>query len=200
MTRRMEIPDMKTEFSKMVDSDIIRCENILSGDRDEEQVFELHLEMITKYPEYISNFGKSLYNYSDQYGFNPEYSGFESMIYNLKVMKNKLIAFKNHRYRNSSSVISDNSINIENNLRATQSQTMTITFEDVKRQIENMTALSERETEETLEKVDEMKDIIEGDENKKTKWQKIKPILLWLADKSVDVGMTLLPLLLKIDN
>ena len=30
MAKRMEIPDMKTEFSKMVDNDIIRCEQFLS--------------------------------------------------------------------------------------------------------------------------------------------------------------------------
>ncbi len=200
MTRRMEIPDMKTEFSKMVDNDITRCEQFLSGERDEDQGMDLHLEMITKYPAYISGFGTSLYNYNDEVGFNAEHFSLEAMIFNLKVIKNKLIAFKSHGYRNSKSVFNDSRINIENKLNATQSQTINITFEDVKRNIENMTALSDKETEETLKKIDEIKDIVENDQNKKTKWQKIKPILMWLADKSVDVGMTLLPLLLKIDN
>ena len=30
------------------------------------------------------------------------------------------------------------------------------------------------------------------------KWEKVKPVLTWLADKSCDVGIALLPLLLKI--
>ena len=200
MAKRMEIPDMKTEFSKMVDNDIIRCEQFLSGDHDKDQGMDLHLEMITKYPAYISGFGTSLYNYNAESGFNAEYFSFDAMISNLKVIKNKLSAFKANGYRNSKSVVNDNHINIANNLNATQSQTVTISFEDVKRNIENMTALSDKETEETLKKVDEIKDIVENDQNKKTKWQKIKPILLWLADKSVDVGMSLLPLLLKIES
>lgn len=83
-------------------------------------------------------------------------------------------------------------------MTATQTQTINITFEDVRRQIEEMTGLSEGETQETLTKIDEIKAIVELKEPKKTKWQKIKPILTWLADKSVDVGIALLPLIMKI--
>lgn len=89
-------------------------------------------------------------------------------------------------------------ISIENNLTANQNQTMTITFEDIKKQIENMSGLSGAETKETIGKIDEIKAIVELKESKKSKWQKIKPILIWLADKSVDVGCALLPLILKI--
>lgn len=200
MTKRMELPDMKTDFSKMVDEDISRCEQFLSGECNKEQGMDLHLEIITRYPTYISQFGTSLYNYNDEIGFSSEYFDVESMIFNLKVMKNKLIAFKNHGYRNGRAVVNDNSINIENKLNATQSQMITVTFEDVKKNIEEMTALSEIETKETLEKIDEIKNIIETEQSKKTKWQKIKPILVWLADKSVDVGIALLPLLMKVGS
>ena len=48
-----------------------------------------------------------------------------------------------------------------------------------------------------LEKIDEIESIIKEDDSKKTKWEKFKPILTWLADKSFDVAMTILPLLLK---
>ena len=61
-----------------------------------------------------------------------------------------------------------------------------------------MSGLSEEETNQTLQKVDEIKAIVELKESKKSKWQKIKPILTWIADKSVDVGIALLPLILKI--
>ena len=76
----------------MVDNDITRCEQFLSGERDEDQGMDLHLEMITKYPAYISGFGTSLYNYNDEVGFNAEHFSLEAMIFNLKVIKNKLIA------------------------------------------------------------------------------------------------------------
>ena len=61
-----------------------------------------------------------------------------------------------------------------------------------------MPALSTAETEEILQKIDELQTIIHSGDSKKSKWAKIKPFLTWLADKSVDVGITLLPLILKI--
>ena len=61
-----------------------------------------------------------------------------------------------------------------------------------------MNGLSDEETENVLAKIDEIKAIVDQKEPKKTKWKKIKPILIWLADKSVDVGCALLPLILKI--
>lgn len=192
--------DFKTEFAKMVDTDIGRCESYLSGERDEETGRDLHLEMITKYPTYITNFGLSLYNYSAEFGFNSEYFSFDAMISNLKVIKNKLIAYKSFGYRNGSTKNDNKSINIENILTANQSQNVIISFEAAKKKIENMTALSADETKEIIEKIDELKSIIDSKDNKKSKWQKIKPVLVWLANKSVDVGMTLLPLLLKVEG
>ena len=199
MANRMAIPSFDTAFTRMVDEDIKKCEDYLSGDRDEQKGKELHLELITKYPTYISHFGDSLYNYDPNRGFTMiKYFDSDAMIHNLTVMKNRLIAFKNYGYKNSKGAANDNSINIENTLTATQSQMVNISFEDVKRKIEEMTGLSEAETKEALEKVDDIKAIVESEELKKTKWQKVKPILVWLADKSVDVGVALLPLLLKI--
>ena len=61
-----------------------------------------------------------------------------------------------------------------------------------------MTGLSESETDETLARVNEIQNIVNQNESRKAKWQKVKPILNWLADKSVDVGCALLPLILKI--
>ena len=158
MANRMTIPNSDTAFTRMVDEDIQKCEQYLTGDRDEQKGKDLHLELITKYPPYVSHFGDSLYNYNSQYGFVlMEHFGGDSMIHNLSVMKSRLIAFKSFGYRNSKSVVSDNSINIENTLAATQNQTVNISFEDVKRKIEEMTGLSDAETKEALEKIDAIK-------------------------------------------
>ena len=124
--------------------------------------------------------------------------GENALRHNLFVLKNKLTAFTNFGYRSKIHTTRVNRIAIQNNLTATHTQTINITFEDVRRQIEEMTGLSEGETQETLTKIDEIKAIVELKEPKKTKWQKIKPILTWLADKSVDVGIALLPLIMKI--
>lgn len=61
-----------------------------------------------------------------------------------------------------------------------------------------MTSLTDNETKEILDKINEIETIINSNEKKKTKWEKAKPVLTWLADKSFDVGVAILPLLLKI--
>ena len=89
------------------------------------------------------------------------------------MLKNKLTAFKNFGYRSKIHTTSGNGIEIQNNLTATQTQTINITFEDVRRQIEEMTGLSEGETQETLTKIDEIKAIVELKEPKKLNGKKL---------------------------
>lgn len=191
--------DFSTDFTKMVDEDIQKCENTLNSSFDERKWKDLHVELTAKYSSHISDIGSDMYDYFAQGNFFDIDSMDESALrHNLFVLKNKLIAFKNYGYKNRKSISGDNGINIQNTLSATQTQTINISFEAVKKQIEDMTGLSDAETEETLNKIDEIKAIVELKEPKKSKWQKIKPILLWLADKSVDVGIALMPLILKI--
>ena len=56
-----------------------------------------------------------------------------------------------------------------------------ISFSDVRKEIENMSALPDAEIEEILYKINELEKIVK-----------------WIADKGVDVGIALLPLLLQI--
>lgn len=189
-------------FIEMVENDIQRCKDYLASNKDREEGMALHLELITRYPLYIKNFRESLRNYDEKHGFvMQEFFDLDSAIHNITVIMNKLIAFRNYGCVSPSDRRmgqQSTQINIKNNLTATQSQNISISFEDVKQQIEEMTGLSENETNEALSKIDEIKGILESKGNKKTKWQKIKPLLLWLADKSVDVGCAILPLILEI--
>lgn len=68
----------------------------------------------------------------------------------------------------------------------------------MREKIEDMTSLTNEETEEVLAKISEIEEVVKSNDKKKTKWEKIKPVLVWLADKSLDIGTALLPLLLKI--
>ena len=63
-----------------------------------------------------------------------------------------------------------------------------------------MSSLTDEETEEILAKIDELEEIINSNDKKKNKREKTKSVLFWLADKSFDVGIALLPLLLKIQG
>lgn len=191
--------DLSTDFSRMVDEDIQKCILFEKNSHSYQEKKLLFIELVSKYSAHIAGLGDGLVGYnpaSNRYIFEyPEESDLKD---NIIAIKFKLIAFKNNDYRNTKSIDDNPNLHVTNTLTATQSQSITISFEDVKRKIRDMTGLTEKETENTLAKIDEIKAIVEKNEPKKTKWKKLKPILVWLADKSVDVGCALLPLILKI--
>ena len=140
-----------------------------------------------------------MYGYVLKFGFNYELIGKSSLLHNLQLMKAKLegyaIGFERPKLRNYAP---QNSVNV--NVSNTNEINVSVSFETVKEQIENMTSLTDKETEEILEKIKELEQIINSKEKKKNKWERAKSVLVWLADKSCDVGMALLPLLLKIQE
>ena len=73
--------------------------------------------------------------------------------------------------------------------------TNTVNFNAVVQNIKDNESLTEEQTKEALQKIEELKTIYDSKDSKKTKWSKVKPIMIWLADKSVDVGIAFLPLI-----
>jgi len=186
-------------LERPIDEAIKKCIEIENSTYNEHEWEKVYIELTCQCSQYIPNLGNGMQGYVDgcfdTFGFKEaDYRG------NFLRIKNKLIAFKNMGYNNTCK--SDDKITIQNNMSATQTQnqTVSISFEDVTSQIKNMTSLSDTETMEILSKIEEIEAIIKGKDNKKAKWSKLKPFLTWLADKSVDVGLTLLPLLLKIGS
>jgi len=49
-----------------------------------------------------------------------------------------------------------------------------------------------------LIKINELEKIVKSPDRKSKKWENAKGIVKWIADKGVDVGIALLPLLLQI--
>ena len=171
-----------------------------------DHVKKIYIELTSKYSAYIIGFGDGLVGYNsvkNKYDF--DYPTGVELRDNILSIGYKLMSFKNYGYQNMNNSyqnmnndIPNSKINIVNNLTANQTQNVTLSFEEAKQRIKNMTGLSDTETQEAIQKVEEIKVILESHESKKTKWAKIKPILLWIADKSVDIGTALLPLLLGI--
>lgn len=60
-----------------------------------------------------------------------------------------------------------------------------------------MNSLSEGETKLALEKVNELADIIQSNENRKRKWSKMASIFKWIAEKSVDLAIALSPMIMQ---
>lgn len=89
-------------------------------------------------------------------------------------------------------------ITINNTNTNENNNSVSATFESVRDKVNNMTSLPDEDIEEIQNRIDEIEEIVNSKETKSKKWSKAKEIIKWIADKSVDVGITLLPLILKI--
>lgn len=73
-----------------------------------------------------------------------------------------------------------------------------MSFNMARETINSMTALTNEEIEEIQKRINELEEIVSSKDSKSKKWSKAKEIIKWIADKGVDVGIALLPLVLKI--
>ena len=74
---------------------------------------------------------------------------------------------------------------------------VSITFEQVRSKIEDMTTLSRKQTDEILEKINELEAISKENVSRKTKWEKVKPIIAFTLDKGADVAIAVLSLVMQ---
>lgn len=189
---------LQKEKEREVRKDIQKIDSV--DKTNEKALQELHRYLDGKYQGCISEWGKSMWCYSKDNGFDYYLMGIDSLIENLNQMKPKLEAYALGWNSSKKSAASRPSTAQNVNVTVNNEININITFEQVKQQIEDMTSLTDEETQEIQERLDELEKIINSQDKKKTKWEKSKGILVWLADKSFDVGMALLPLLLKIQG
>lgn len=199
-----DLVNIKTPRQKQEETilnDIKKIDEVLTNN-NEQELQDIHQYIDGKYHSYISNWGYSMYGYGEGFGFNYEYMGIESFVHNLKQMKANLegyaCGFQSDKTKSGQGSNVNVSVHSTNDNSNKVDISVSITFEQARQQVENMTSLTDEQTREILDKISEIENTINGSGTKKSKWEKIKPVLAWLADKSFDVGMTLLPLLLKI--
>lgn len=207
----MQLPQMKAptkaqieesnqhKQEKEIRSDILKIDAVAAVD-DQAKVLKLHRYLDGKYQYCIADWGKSMWGYTAGIGFAYDVLDIDSLKENLSMMKPKLEAFLHgwntakQSSRHTPPTAPDVNVTVNNNV------TVNITFEQVRAKIEDMTSLTDEQTKEALDKVSEIESVVKGEGSKKSKWEKVKPILTWLADKSFDVAMTILPLLLKVQG
>lgn len=183
---------------KAVKADKKRIDEALSSN-DETKLKATHMDIDGKYGGYILDWGKSMYAYGTDLGFDYEWLGKDALIHNLTLMKSKIEGYALGFERQTNRTYSPSN-NVSVNVSNTNEVNISVSFDDVRKQIEDMTSLTDGQTQEILDKITEIEAAFKENSSKKSKWEKVKPILVWLADKSFDVGMTLLPLLLKIEG
>lgn len=183
------------EFREMVLSDIQSISNACNLSIPEQ--LKLHRQLDGRYQACVKDWFKGFFA-CDKDATQIFYGALENrpehIIENIELMKGKLETFSFEMNVIDAPVAPSTHVNVTTNV------TVTITFEQVREKIVEMTSLTDEQTKEALEKVSEIESVVKGEGSKKFKWEKIKPILTWLADKSFDVAMTMLPLLLKVQE
>ena len=178
---------MTEDFKRIIDEDIVACEiELKSGSKQSRNV--LYTMLISKYGNIIDGFENNLKSlfYDDSGSYVQQ---------NIEIMRQKLVLFKAMEYQNVYAE-SDSGITFNNTNQMTT--TVNITFSEAKKQIENMTCLRDEEIEEIHSRIDELEAIINSSDRKTKKWDKAKEIIKWVTDKGIDVGLTLIPLVLKL--
>lgn len=191
------------QMKRDIDKDINSIKDVLNN-KNVEEMLKVHKYMDSKYQSKINTWGLSQYGWSDDLGFAYELIGESGISENLENMIGKLEGYKQDldlrayeifNGKSSSGVKIYNNNKNSNSNTNTNTITNTVNFNAVLQNIKDNESLTEEQTKEALQKLEELKIIYKSKDSKKTKWAKVKPIMIWLVDKSVDVGIAFLPLI-----
>ena len=194
----MEKNNNSQKITEKVYQDIEKIEEALSSNNSE-ILFEIHSEIDAAYQSAIKNWGMSMYCYNPDFGFVIEKDSTEAIIFNLKSMKAKLNSYALGINANDSNMADERNQNVSVNVNNNNSNVinLNLSFDQARQQVEEMTALSQEQTDEIIEKINEIESISKEKSPKKKKWEKIKPILFFALDKGVDIAIMLWSLALQ---
>ena len=179
----------KRKADKMCEEDINAIDQVIASDNAEEKI-ELHQSLDGKYQACIEGWGRSMYNYNLNCGFDYNYLGEEAATHNLKQMRALIEGYK----LGLNKVIKkqDNSTKVNVNVQNQNNINIDACFDLSRNQIKEMDALDQEETEAVLDKIDELEKIIKEETTRKSKWEKIKPIIQFAMGKGIDVALAIL--------
>lgn len=185
------------------------------ADVDFEELFNDMINIISglhsRYSIFIKDFPEDM-NLKDMEKYSNDDSDMAQVFFYtyIKRVVEKLRSFKMNGYQDRSDSNMTNNININNEVNASSTSNSSsfsnansvsvLSFEDAKKSIEEMSALNDTEIDEILKKIDELEQIINTSERKSKKWESVKGIIKWVADKSFDVAKIIIPLAFKIEG
>ena len=186
------------KFYKMVEQDIERLS--ASKDLPKEEKLKMHREIDGRYQACIKDWYAGLWFTNPQltniyYARLSDYDS-EYIQENLDMMKSKLESF---RFKVNAEV-HPQPLSQQINVTTNANFNLNITFEQARLQVKDMDSLTDAQTKDVLNRITEIEKIVQSTDSKKSKWEKVKPALVWLADKSYDLAKTILPLILKIQE
>lgn len=181
---------------KVIRKDIYRIDTALQN-ADPIEMESVHRYLDGKYQYVIADWYNGMLCYIDGHGFNYEWLEHADIKANLSTMKPKLEAFMLGWNTVGSTAKLSNSSAPDVNVTVNNNVTVNISFEQVREKIEDMTALSREQTDEILEKINELEEISKEKSSRKTKWDKVKPIIAFALDKGADVAIAILSLVMQ---
>ena len=181
--------------NKSVKMDKKKIEDALISD-SEATLHSAHMYIDGKYGAYVPDWGKGMYGYDAASGFYYPSLDKDSLMHNLTLMQARLEGYAaGFEKPNQNTYAPSNSVNV--NVTNTNEVNITISFEETRQKIEDMTALSREQTDEILEKINELEEISKENSSRKTKWEKVKPIIAFALDKGADVAIAILSLVMQ---
>lgn len=189
-------------FINQILTDLDRIDKVIKEGTHQEQL-RLHRELDARYQACIKDwyfgFRGTIYSKTMSVACL-KYSYIEDspseVVENLEMMRTKI---ETYQYQ-VNAILPVPSNQPTTQINVTTNVSVNITFQKARSEVKEKSSLTDEQTQEVLERIDEIEQVINTDTSKKTKWEKIKPILVWLADKSYDLGKIILPLLLKIQD
>ena len=83
------------------------------------------------------------------------------------------------------------------NITVNNTVNISLSFAEARQKVEDMTALNREQTDEILTKIDELEKISKENISRKSKWEKVKPIIAFALDKGADVAIAILSLVMQ---
>jgi hypothetical protein len=173
-----------------VNRDIELCKQVMESKYIEEAMKLAEL-LTAAYVDYIPDIRNDLTYYNSKYSYieiNVDY------IRDVEIIKKKLELFHANKCTPIQSIgkqRSGSSINIHNNNSNTNDIDITIDidFDQVREQISKSGMLHPDQISEILEKLTEIENVYDSEDNKNNKWARLKGSLEWLSTKGVDVAV-----------
>ena len=184
--------NMQKEFLDMVCADIKRIEESNSLSSNEQ--LKLHRQIDGRYQACIKDWYLGLWAANAE-GTHLAYHLLQdrprSVQENLEMMKSKLESFQYQANAIKLPEIPQTQVNVTTNVM------VNLSFEEARQKVEDMTALNQEQTDEVIEKIDELEAISKEDISRKKKWEKVKPILAFALDKGADIATAIMALVLQ---
>lgn len=185
--------EITKEFLAMVKSDIQEIDKTLALN-DNQANWKLFRKLDGRYQACIRNWYAGMWGAShdgSKLYINHLESSPHDIAENLELIKAKLETYQYQVNAVQEHQDASTQVNVTTNVN------VNISFDEARQKVEDMTALSQEETDEILERINELERISNEPLSKKKKWEKVKPIISFALDKGVDVAIAILSLVVQ---